>query len=216
MSTASVDVLVVTPPENFQMEQTAHPRMTNIALVPQGIDGHSPARPLSHGIYVPTVAFFDEVTENLDHDAISKHAVRMAQAGVAGIAVQGSNGEAAHLTHEERHAITQTTRLALEASGFSTMPLIVGCGAQSTRETIVLCHEARNSGGDYALVLPPSYYSSLFATNTVREFFTTVADASPIPIILYNFPGGASGVDLSSDDIIALGQHRNIVGCKFT
>ncbi|KAH8882623.1 aldolase [Thozetella sp. PMI_491] len=173
-------------------------------------------RPLSHGIYVPTVAFFEDQSEDLDLRTAAKHTVRLARAGVAGIAVQGSNGEAAHLTHEERRVVTQNTRMALDEAGFSMTPLIVGCGAQSTRETISLCHEARSSGGDYALVLPPSYYSTLFMTSTIRDFFSTIADASPIPIILYNFPGGASGVDLSSDDIIALGQHPNIAGCKFT
>ena len=186
------------------------PRMTNSTVYQTGI------RPLTQGIYVPTVAFFDEATENLDAKVITKHAVRMAQSGVAGLAVQGSNGEAAHLTHEERRVVIQTTRLALDGAGFPRMPVIVGCGAQSTRETIALCQEARESGGDYALVLPPSYYSPLFTASTIRDFFTTVADASPVPIILYNFPGGASGVDLSSDDIIALGRHPNIVGCKFT
>ncbi|KAK8069721.1 hypothetical protein PG994_006337 [Apiospora phragmitis] len=175
-------------------------------------------RPLLPGVYVPTMCFFEPATENVDTAAISSHAVRLAHAGVTGLATQGSNGEAVHLTHRERSLVTSTTRKALDDAGFSHMPIIVGCGAQSTRETIQYCAEAWEAGGDYALVLPPSYYAPLFApsSETILEYFTTVADASPMPLIIYNFPGGASGLDLSSDIILKLAQHPKIVGAKFT
>ncbi|KAK8014507.1 4-hydroxy-2-oxoglutarate aldolase [Apiospora arundinis] len=175
-------------------------------------------RPLLPGVYVPTVCFFDPATENVDTVAIARHAVRLAHAGVTGLATQGSNGEAVHLTHRERRLVTSTTRKALTQAGFAHMPIVVGCGAQSTRETIELCTEAWEAGGDYALVLPPSYYAPLFApsSETIIEYFTTVADASPIPLIIYNFPGGANGLDLSSDIIVKLAQHPKIVGAKFT
>jgi 4-hydroxy-2-oxoglutarate aldolase len=176
------------------------------------------ARPLVPGVYVPTICFFDPETEEVDTASIARHAVRLAQAGVTGLATQGSNGEAVHLTNSERCLVTATTRQALNEAGYSRMPVIVGCGAQSTRETIRLCCEAWESGGDYALVLPPSYYSSLFApsSKTILDFFTAVADASPIPLIIYNFPGGANGLDLSSDLIVKLAEHPNIAGVKLT
>ncbi|KAK8110213.1 dihydrodipicolinate synthase [Apiospora kogelbergensis] len=145
-------------------------------------------RPLVPGIYVPTVLFFDDENEDIDTDTVQRHAVHLAREGVAGIAVQGSNGEAVHLTSQERGLVTRTTRDALDSAGFTHMPLIVGCGAQSTREAIQLCNEAAHSGGDYALVLPPSYYQGLFKPETMKSFFTDLADASPIPIILYNYP----------------------------
>lgn len=175
-------------------------------------------RPLVPGVYVPTVCFFDPVTEDLDTATIATHAVRLAKAGVTGLTTQGSNGEAVHLTHSERKTVTSTTRSALTDAGFPNMPILVGCGAQSTRESIQLCREAYSSGGDYALVLPPSYYSPLFApaAASVIEFFTTVADQSPIPIVIYNYPGAVSGMDLSSDLIIQLSAHPNIVGVKLT
>src|SRR5205814_329316 len=110
-------------------------------------------RPLVPGVYVPTVCFFDEITEDLDIPTIKKHAVRMAKAGVAGIATQGSNGEAVNLSHAERRLVTAATREALDNAGYHDMPIIVGCGAQSTRETLELCHDAFLSGGDYVLVL---------------------------------------------------------------
>lgn len=172
-------------------------------------------RPLRPGVYVPTVAFFKE-NEDLDLVTVGKHAVRLAKAGVAGLATQGSNGEAVHLSHHERKQITWTTRMALDDAGFHALPVIVGCGSQSTRETIELCKEALASGGDYALVLPPSYYKPLHNSDTIVEFFQDVADMSPIPILIYNYPAAVSGIDLSSDTICELAKHPNIIGCKLT
>lgn len=173
-------------------------------------------RALVPGIYVPTVAFFDPATDNVDVQTTAAHAVRLAKAGVAGITTQGSNGEAVHLSHKERNLVTSTTRKALDEAGFGYMPLIVGCGAQSTREAIELCEDAAANGGDYALVLPPAYYQGLFSKDTVVNFFRDVATASPIPILIYNYPGAVSGLDLNSDTIIDLAKHPNIVGCKLT
>ncbi|KAK3381537.1 hypothetical protein B0H63DRAFT_450863 [Podospora didyma] len=180
--------------------------------------GFHMARPLVPGVYVPTMCFFEEETEDVDTATIARHAVRLARAGVTGLATQGSNGEAVHLTHSERQLVTATTRKALNDAGFSRMPIIVGCGSQSTRETIQYCREAWEAGGDYALVLPPSYYAPLFApaSSTIIEFFNAVADASPIPIIIYNYPGAVNGMDMSSDTIIQLSAHPNIVGVKLT
>ncbi|KAI9650193.1 hypothetical protein NHQ30_000206 [Ciborinia camelliae] len=176
------------------------------------------ARSLIPGVYVPTVCFFDPDTEELDTETISSHAIRLAKAGVAGLATQGSNGEAVHLTHAERQTVTATTRAALTSAGFSYLPIIVGCGAQSIRETVQYCREAYAAGGDYALILPPSYYAPLLlpSSASVIEFFTTVADQSPIPLLIYNYPGAVSGMDLSSDVIIRLSAHPNIVGVKLT
>jgi dihydrodipicolinate synthase/N-acetylneuraminate lyase len=175
-------------------------------------------RPLIPGVYVPTVCFFDTVTEDLDTATIASHAVRLAKAGATGLTTQGSNGEAVHLTHAERQTVTSVTRSALNRAGFSHLPVIVGCGTQSVRETIQYCREAYAAGGDYALVLPPSYYAPLFSPSSasVLAFFTSVADKSPIPLVIYNYPGAVSGMDLSSDIIIQLSAHPNIVGVKLT
>ncbi|MCJ1255415.1 hypothetical protein MMC24_003231 [Lignoscripta atroalba] len=180
------------------------------------VDDMHDHRPLRPGVYVPTVAFFDGATEDLDIDTTAKHAVRLAKAGVAGIATQGSNGEAVHLTHKERKLVTSVTRRALNEAGFHSMPIIVGCGSQSTRETVELCHDAALSGGDYALVLPPSYYKAMYKPESLLQFFQDVASSSPIPILIYNYPGAVSGLDMDSDVIIKLAKHPNIVGCKLT
>ncbi|KAJ0414294.1 putative KHG-aldolase [Aspergillus carlsbadensis] len=172
-------------------------------------------RPLVPGVYVPTVAFFTE-NEDVDISTVEKHAAYLAQTGLAGIVVQGSNGEAVHLDREERNSITAATRRALDSVGATSLPVIVGTGAPSTRETINLCKDAAASGGDYVLVLPPSYYKSLISNEALLDHFRAVADASPIPLLIYNFPGASSGLDLSSDDILALAAHPNIIGTKLT
>jgi 4-hydroxy-2-oxoglutarate aldolase len=193
-----------------------HIRPSSTSTMPTSTSPHS--RPLLPGVHVPTLCFFHPGTEDLDTDTIASHAVRLAKAGVAGLATQGSNGEAVHLTHDERRVVTETTRAALDTAGFPHVPVIVGCGAQSTRESILLANEAKAAGGDYALVLPPCYYAPLFKPNaeTLVQYFTDVADASPIPIVIYNYPGAVSGIDLSSDVITKLAQHPNVAGVKLT
>ncbi|CAJ2503188.1 Uu.00g105820.m01.CDS01 [Anthostomella pinea] len=171
--------------------------------------------PLQPGFYVPTVAFFTP-EDTIDEAATTKHATELAKAGVTGLVTHGSNGEAVHLDHQERMLITMISRKALDNAGLTDIPVIVGCGAQSTRETIQLCQEAKESGGSYVLVLPPAYYGSLLTNDLIMNHFKAVADASPLPVIIYNFPGACSGLDLSSDVIIALAQHPNICGVKLT
>lgn len=171
--------------------------------------------PLSNGVYVPTVAFFTP-EDTIDVEITKAHATRLASTGIAGLVTHGSNGEAVHLDHEERQLVNRTTRAALDAAGKTDLPLIVGCGAQSTRETIQLCREAAQSGGSHALVLPPAYYGGLLTTDLILDHFRTVADASPIPLVIYNFPAACSGLDLSSDTILTLSKHRNVAGVKLT
>ena len=173
------------------------------------------AKPLVPGVYVPTVAFFDS-SDNVDVATTEKHAIRLAQSGVTGLVTHGSNGEAVNLDHQERMLINATTRKALDSINCTSIPLIVGCGAQSTKETILLCQEAAASGGSYGLVLPPSYYGGLLNTELILQYFRDVADASPIPLLIYNYPGASSGLDLSSDSVLKLSQHHNIAGVKLT
>lgn len=174
------------------------------------------ARHLDPGVFVPIVVFFKDVDEDLDLKTLTRHVVRLAEAGVAGIVTQGSNGEAVHLTHEEKSLVTRTSRQALDDAGFPSLPIIVGCGAQSVRETVELCQEAQVSGGNYALVLPPSYYKPYYRSDCLVKFFQSVADASPIPVLIYNYPGAVGGLDMDSDMITQLAKHPNIVGCKLT
>ncbi|BDD57061.1 hypothetical protein MPDQ_007406 [Monascus purpureus] len=173
--------------------------------------------PLRPGVYCPTTTFFKPESEDLDIPSIRKHAVRLAKAGLVGIVAMGSNGEAVHLTREERKTVTRETRSALDEAGFHNVPVIVGASEQSIRGTLDLCRDAAEAGGEYVLVIPPSYYRVAVGNDeTLYEFFTAVADGSPLPVILYNYPGAVAGIDMDSDLIIRISQHPNIVGTKFT
>ncbi|KAI1365339.1 L-threo-3-deoxy-hexulosonate aldolase [Xylaria arbuscula] len=181
------------------------------------VSGHvTTKRPLPCGIYAPTMTFFDPVTEDLDIPTIKKHAERLAKDGLAGLVTLGSNGEAVHCTREEKCAVTRATREALDAAGFTNMPIIVGTTESSVRGTVELSKMAAEAGGDYVLLLPPSYYRAQVDEEMIEGYYTAVADASPLPIVIYNYPGAVAGVDLDSDLLIKLGRHPNIIGTKFT
>lgn len=115
----------------------------------------SPCPP--RGVYTPVTAFFSP-DESLDIDALQSHVIRLAKGGVVGLVIQGSNGEAPHLTHEERATVISIARKTLDSNGFEKVVIIAGCGVQSTRETVQLCTEAKAAGAQWALVLSPSYW----------------------------------------------------------
>ncbi|BCR85722.1 dihydrodipicolinate synthase family protein [Aspergillus chevalieri] len=173
--------------------------------------------PLRPGAYAPTPTFFHPDTEDLDTLTIRQHAVRLAKAGLVGLVAMGSNGEAVHLTRDERKTVIHETRSALIEAGFQNVPVIAGASEQSVRGTIGLCKESAESGAEYVLIIPPSYYKAATGNDqSLYEFFTAVADASPVPVILYNYPGAVAGIDMDSDLIIRISQHPNVVGTKFT
>ena len=171
---------------------------------------------LPHGIYAPTMTFFDPETEDLDIPTIKAHSVRLARAGLVGLITMGSNGEAVHLTRAERFAVTVATRSALDEAGFSHIPVICGASEQSIRGTIELCREGAEAGATYALLVPPSYFRAAMDEARLEEYYMSVADGSPLPLILYNYPGAVAGIDMDSDFIIRVSKHPNIVGTKFT
>ncbi|KAL5525914.1 hypothetical protein ACEPAG_7252 [Sanghuangporus baumii] len=175
----------------------------------------SRASPPPPGIYVPAVVFFDE-NDELDIPSIKSHVLRLAKGGVTGILVQGSNGEAQHLSHDERTLALRTTRETLDENGFKDVLVIAGTGTQSTRETIQLCREARDAGASHALVLTPSTWLPQMTKENIKLFHRTVADGSPIPTMIYNFPVVTAGIDLDSDTIAELAAHPNIVGTKLS
>lgn len=164
--------------------------------------------PLRPGVYCPTVTFFHADTEELDIPAIRKHAVRLAKAGLVGLVTMGSNGEAVHLTREERKTVTRESRSALDEAGYKNVTIIAGASEQSVRGTVELAKECAEAGAEYVLIVPPSYYRYVVGNDeSIYEFFTAVADQSPLPVILYNYPGAVAGIDMDSDLIIRISQH---------
>lgn len=163
------------------------------------------------------MTFFHPDTEEIDTSTIRSHSVRLAKAGLVGLVTMGSNGEAVHLTRDERKTVIRETRSALVEAGFSNVPVIAGASEQSIRGTIELCRDSADAGAEYTLIIPPSYYRGAVGNDdTIYQFYTAVADTSPLPVILYNYPGAVAGIDMDSDLIIRISQHPNIVGTKFT
>ncbi|KAK5319558.1 hypothetical protein LTR93_007478 [Exophiala xenobiotica] len=173
---------------------------------------------LRPGVYVATLTFFvgESETQTLDTQTLRSHISRLCKSGISGIVTLGSNGEAVHLSPEERRQVIVTTREVLDLERHTDMPVIVGCSAESTQQTIALCRDAAQAGGSHALVLPPSYYKAAMTPETILAFYSAVADASPLPVIVYSFPPVVNGLDMSSDLIIQISQHPNVVGTKFT
>jgi len=187
-------------------------------MASNGLANGGSRRPLRHGIYAPTMTFFDKETEDLDIPTIKKHAVRLAQAGLVGLVTMGSNGEAVHLTREEKTQVTKATREALDEAGFKDVVVMAGTSENSVRLTIQMCKEAAAAGAEYALIVPPSYYRAQSSETLIFEYYTAVAEQSPIPICLYNYPGAVSGIDMDSDFMIRLVEATKgkICGAKFT
>jgi 4-hydroxy-2-oxoglutarate aldolase len=161
------------------------------------------------GIYPPLPTFFD-AHENLDLDTFQRHIARLAEQGITGFVVMGSNGEAVHLSGEERAQVIESAR---QATG-STALVIAGCGEQSTRATLRNCEQAARSGADIALVIPPFYYKGRMDSRALIAHYRTIADHSPLPVVIYNMPDSTAGLDLNAATISSLAEHPNIIGVK--
>jgi 4-hydroxy-2-oxoglutarate aldolase len=187
--------------------------------------GSVPGQRLPNGVYVPMIAFFQPETkgaQQIDIAATQRHAARLLQTGVRGLVIHGSNGEAVHLSRAERSqilsAVADTVRHeAAEHDHGHHIPLIAGCSAASVAETVELCSEAYAAGASHALVLPPGYYRSLLNADAIVRFYADVSEASPIPVMIYNFPAAANGVDLDSDILVRIASTcPRVIGVKLT
>ncbi|KAK8853287.1 hypothetical protein IAR55_003991 [Kwoniella newhampshirensis] len=176
----------------------------------------SPSRVWAGGPSVPLVTPF-HADETIDFDALGKQAVRLAKAGM-GIVLLGTNGEASHLSNEERKQATVVVRKALDDAGFSDAPLLVGTGGGSAATTIQITKEAAEAGATHSIVITPGYFAFMMGKDreAIKAFFRKVFDESPIPVMIYNFPGAAAGIDLNSDEINELADHPNCFGVKLT
>ena len=161
------------------------------------------------GILPPVPTFFDE-HEELDLPTLREHITRLRHHGITRFVALGSNGEAVHLEPDERRAVFVTIR---DAAGADAQ-MLAGAGALSTRGTIALCQLAAECGADMALVLPPHHYRSQMTMAALRAHYLAVADASPIPIVIYNMPGNSAGVDLDAETVLMLSAHPNFAGVK--
>lgn len=173
------------------------------------------------GVWCPAVTFFNHETDTLDLSAQSQYFTYLAQSGLTGLVIQGTNSEAFLLTREERSQLIATARESV-GPGF---PIMAGVGAHSTKQTLELAQDAAAAGANYLLVLPPAYFGKATNMNVVKRFFSEVAAKSPLPVVIYNFPGLCNGVDMDSETITAIvresartatNDRSNVVGVKLT
>jgi 4-hydroxy-2-oxoglutarate aldolase len=129
--------------------------------------------------------------------------------GLAGFVVLGSTGESVLLSRSEMDNILITVR---DAAGQGKR-LIAGTGAESTQDTIERTKRAAELGYQLALVKTPHYYKPAYKPEVLIAHYRRVADASPIPILLYSVPL-FTGVTLEAPEVGALAEHPNIVGIK--
>jgi 4-hydroxy-2-oxoglutarate aldolase len=130
---------------------------------------------------------------------------------VGGVVALGSNGEAPLLDEDESDRVIEATRAALRAG----LLLIAGTGRESTRATIAASKRAAALGADAVLVRTPCYFKSRMTQDAFVQHFTAVADGSPAPVLLYNYPA-VTGVNLAPETVGRLAGHPNIVGIKET
>ncbi len=160
------------------------------------------------GVFPPIPTPFDSQGD-LEFDKLTENLERWNAYDLDGYVVLGSNGEAVYLNAEEKLRVWQAARQAIPADKL----LIAGTGCESTRESIELTRGAAEAGADAALVVTPHYYGGMMTPDSLTRHYHALADAAPIPILLYNVPK-FTRVDMSAELIAALSQHPNISGVK--
>jgi 4-hydroxy-2-oxoglutarate aldolase len=162
-----------------------------------------------NGVFAPVVTTFSPRDGELDIASFESNIAAHMAAGLHGIVVTGSTGEAALLDATERGALIDAARQQIP----SGKGLIVGTGAESTRTCVQLTRDAARRGADAVLVVAPHYYGSSMTTAALRAHYLHVADASPVPVLLYNIPKYMHfAIDAAL--VAELAEHENVIGIK--
>jgi len=176
------------------------------------------------GVYVPVPTFFvgksasnyNPINPPPDLKTQAAHSIHLAKSGITGLVILGSTGEAIHLTNKERFEILSSNRKELEAAGFKDYPIIAGTATQDIEGTITQLKEAKEAGAQWGLVLVPGYFSGASTQEGIILWYKAIADASPIPILIYHYPGVSNNVKVLPSTFVTLAKHPNIVGCKLS
>lgn len=160
------------------------------------------------GVYPPIPTPFEE-SGGLALGRLAENLAKWNESPLAGYVVLGSNGESVHIKEEEHGRVIASARKAIPSDKL----LIVGTGAHSTEMASQRTKEAAELGADVALIITPHYYKAQMTAETLRRHYLALADASTIPLLLYQVPR-FTGLELPVDTIIGLAQHPNIVGIK--
>jgi 4-hydroxy-2-oxoglutarate aldolase len=160
------------------------------------------------GISLPFTSPFN-ADGNLDTSALTQNLNKWSQTKIRGLVALGSTGERVHLDHNEYLSVIETARAHVS----SDLSFIVGAGQQSTLGTIKEVKAAASAGADAVLVITPSFYRSAITQSALIDYYTSVADASPIPVMLYSMPA-LTGITIEPETIARLSEHENIIGVK--
>ena len=163
---------------------------------------------LLEGIFAPvTTPFYAD--ERVYFKKIEANMARYSRSLLAGMVVLGSTGEAVALNDEE-------TRDVLRVSAEATAPekvLIAGVGRESVHATLELAEFAARLNYDAILVRPPSYYGGQVSPDAVLHYFRTLADRSPLPVVIYYIPKFVP-CEMPVGLLAELARHPNIIGTK--
>ena len=159
------------------------------------------------GIYPPIATPFKN--DEVDYAGLAHNVTRWMGTGLRGLLALGSNGEAAFVDEDEAERIVATVREGVPTDRV----LLAGTGRQSTRATIAATKRAARAGADAVLVLTPFYFKAQMTPDALADHYRAVADASPVPVLLYNFTN-VTGINMTPDTVAALSAHPNIVGLK--
>jgi 4-hydroxy-2-oxoglutarate aldolase len=165
-------------------------------------------RPLQ-GVIAPIPTPFDHETGEPAPVLLRQAARALLAAGLDGIAVAGSTGEGELLDESERIHLVEWLRDVVPDDRW----LIAGAGMESTRATIRTAQAAGAAGADAVLVRPPGYYGTVLAPAALAYHYASLADASPVPVILYNIPKFAH-IAIQDTVLRAIADHENIIGYK--
>jgi 4-hydroxy-2-oxoglutarate aldolase len=160
------------------------------------------------GVFAPIPTPFDE-RDGIDLGRLRAALARWLTTPLAGFIVLGSNGEAPLLDEDESDYVVGAARDVVPAG----RPFIVGAGRESTRATAAATRRAAALGADAVLVRTPGFFKIQMTADAFVRHYHAVADASPVPVLLYNFTA-VTGVTLPIDAVAMLSRHPNIVGMK--
>ena len=162
------------------------------------------------GTFLPVTTPFDPVTGDLDVVAFRSNLRHWVANPVRGILIAGSTGESVFLDEGERVALIEAAADVVPHDRI----VIAGTGSESTRHTIELTRQAADAGADAVLVSPPAYFKGAMSAPVLAKHFKAVADASTVPVLVYQVPLRLSTLEFPTSLIGELSRHPNIVGIK--
>lgn len=160
------------------------------------------------GVFTPMVTPFKN--DEILYDGIVENVKKMNQTGLRGYFVLGTNGEFKSLSVEERLKVLQT----VVDNAAPDKVVMAGTAAESTKETIDITKEAAKIGAKSVSLLMPHFFRKHMDDDALTDYIVKVADASPVPVLLYNNPSVAADVLISPEVIRRVAEHPNVVGMK--